>query len=102
MDNDHTVSKKMTEKIKSWLQSNQTLVVFVVLQSVALVIWASRIDARVDIIERLGSPALLALQTKVTSIEATQQHVLHTLNANTSKMDGLSEMLQRHMDNSRK
>lgn len=87
----------MTDKIKNWFQSNQTLVVFIALQSVALIIWASRIDARVDIIERIGSPAVLALQAKVVGIESTQQHVLRTLNANSSKMDNITDMLQRHL-----
>jgi hypothetical protein len=87
----------MTDRVKAWLLENPAVVIFLVVQSVALVIWGTRMDARLTAIEQFGSPAMINMQARIAVIETRQQNVISVLGENGRKMDGVTDLLQRHL-----
>jgi hypothetical protein len=86
----------MTDRVKAWLLENPAVVIFLVVQSVALVIWGTRMDARLTAIEQFGSPAMINMQARVAVIETRQQNVISVLGENGRKMDSVIDLMQRH------
>ena len=45
----------MTDKIKSWLREHHTVVIFLVVQAIAIVAYAVKLETRVSIMETRGA-----------------------------------------------
>ena len=76
-----------------------SILLFMLVQTVAVVIWATRIDARVDALERwnvLQDQRIVKLEdiySKIAVIEDRQANVIRRLDIQTTRMDQIISIL---------
>jgi hypothetical protein len=56
--------------MRAWLTQNQTLVIFLVVQALAIVTYSVRLETRVTTLEVRGSPHLTVIDNRLTVLES--------------------------------
>ena len=56
--------------MRAWLTQNQTLVIFLVVQALAIVTYSVRLETRVSTLEVRGSPHLTVIDNRLTVLES--------------------------------
>jgi hypothetical protein len=81
------------DKVRSWFQDNQALVVFLIAQAIAIgavsistVAYMVRLETRVNTLEVRGSPHLQEINNRLTVLESTTRDNKDTLNRVTEIM----------------
>lgn len=85
----------MSDNIKSWVRENQTLLGFLILQTIAIVAYAVKLETRVSIMETRGAEYTVArmeemkmritvLEQKIDKSQASIERVVEVMTKNLS------------------
>jgi hypothetical protein len=85
----------MSDDFQKWWTGNQTIIVFLVVQTLAMVIWGARVDNRVDVIEARGSPQIEMLNHRLTVVETLLGQNSQTLSRIESDMRNVSKDVKK-------
>jgi Tfp pilus assembly protein PilO len=76
--------------LRSWIEDNQTLILVLVAQAIALVAYMVQLDGRVATLETRGSPHLEQVDKRLTVLESATT-------ANKQSIDRVVEIMTREL-----
>lgn len=94
MKNSSTPSRLLLSDVKSWLKENQTLLGFLIIQAIAIVAYAVKLETRVSTMETRGAQFTVArmdaLSERITVLE-------QKIDRNTDSVQRITEIMTKNL-----